>query len=162
MKLKCQMPLSAVIHNVQLGELRLNSQNKLHTGYQGWRMVKSETRRDAEILVKNPSPRPFGENFRDSKKGKQTLKKRDFETYQKCFRDFEILPKFSETHVFRGTIRHPCYWQRFLLRTFQGYMVHTVLHQTSKFASKEAVGQTCYVLQSNQVKAVPPKILSVN
>ena len=51
-------------------------------------MVKSETCRDAEILVKNPSPRPFGENFRDSKKWKQTLKKRDFETYQKCFRVF--------------------------------------------------------------------------
>ena len=25
------------------------------------------------------------------------MKKRDFETYQKRFRDFEILPKFSET-----------------------------------------------------------------
>ena len=35
------------------------------------------------------------------------MKKRDFETYQKRFRDFEILPTFSETHVFRGTIRHP-------------------------------------------------------
>ena len=35
------------------------------------------------------------------------MKKRDFETYQKRFRDFEIPPKFSETHVFRGTIRHP-------------------------------------------------------
>ena len=35
---------------------------------QGWQMVKSETRRDAEIPVRNPSPRPFGENFRDSKK----------------------------------------------------------------------------------------------
>ena len=35
------------------------------------------------------------------------MKKRDFETYQKRFWDFEILPKFSETHVFRGTIRHP-------------------------------------------------------
>ena len=35
------------------------------------------------------------------------MKKRDFETYQKRFRDFEILPKFSETHVFRGTMRHP-------------------------------------------------------
>ena len=35
------------------------------------------------------------------------MKKRDFETYQKRFRDFEILPKFSETHVFRGTIRQP-------------------------------------------------------
>ena len=37
------------------------------------------------------------------------MQKRYFETYQKRFRDFEILPKFSETHVFRGTIRHP-YW----------------------------------------------------
>ena len=35
------------------------------------------------------------------------MQKRDFETCQKHFRDFEILPKFSETHVFRGTIRHP-------------------------------------------------------
>ena len=35
------------------------------------------------------------------------MKKRDFETYHKRFRDFEILTKFSENHVFRGTIRHP-------------------------------------------------------
>ena len=34
------------------------------------------------------------------------MKKRDFETYQKHFWDFEILPKFSETHVFQGAIRH--------------------------------------------------------
>ena len=33
-------------------------------------MVKSETRRDAEILVRNPSPRLFGKKFRDSKKVK--------------------------------------------------------------------------------------------
>ena len=33
-------------------------------------MVKSETRRDAEILVRNPSPRLFGEKFRESKKVK--------------------------------------------------------------------------------------------
>ena len=37
------------------------------------------------------------------------MQKRDFESYQKRFRDFEILPKFSETHVFRGTIRHPLF-----------------------------------------------------
>ena len=36
------------------------------------------------------------------------MQKGDFETYEKRFRDFEILPKFCETHVFRGTIRHPC------------------------------------------------------
>ena len=34
------------------------------------------------------------------------MQKRDFETYQKRFRDFEILTKCSETNVFRGTI-HP-------------------------------------------------------
>ena len=30
-------------------------------------MVKSETRRDAEILVRNPSPRLLGKKFQDSK-----------------------------------------------------------------------------------------------
>ena len=35
------------------------------------------------------------------------MKKRDVETYQKRFWDFEILLKFSETHVFWGTIRRP-------------------------------------------------------
>ena len=35
------------------------------------------------------------------------MQKQDFETCQKRFQDFEILPKFSETLVFRGTIRHP-------------------------------------------------------
>ena len=35
---------------------------------QGWQMVKSETRRDAEILVRNPSPSLFGKKFRESKK----------------------------------------------------------------------------------------------
>ena len=38
------------------------------------------------------------------------MKKQDFETYQKSFWDFKILPKFSETHVFQGTIHHPSYW----------------------------------------------------
>ena len=48
------------------------------------------------------------------------MQKRDFETYQKRFRDFEILLKFSEIHVFRGTIRHPyCsndYWLESVLK----------------------------------------------
>ena len=35
------------------------------------------------------------------------MKKRDFEIYQKRFWDFEILPKFCETHIFQGTIGHP-------------------------------------------------------
>ena len=72
----------------------------------GWRMVKSETRRDAEILVRNLSSRLFGKKFRDSKKVKANYEKtrlRDLSS----FWDFEILPKFSKTHVFWGTIRHP-------------------------------------------------------
>ena len=40
------------------------------------------------------------------------MKKQDFETYQKLFRDFEILPKFSKTHIFRGTIRHSYLWKK--------------------------------------------------
>ena len=39
------------------------------------------------------------------------MKKRDFETYHKRFRDFEILTKFSETHVFQRTIRYPYYFK---------------------------------------------------
>ena len=35
------------------------------------------------------------------------MQKQDFKTYQKRFRDFKILPKFSKTHVFQGTICHP-------------------------------------------------------
>lgn len=39
--------------------------------FKGWRMVKSKTRQDAEILVtsKNPSPRLLSKKFRHSKKG---------------------------------------------------------------------------------------------
>ena len=70
-------------------------------------MVKSETRQDAEILVRNPSPRLFGEKFQDSKKVKANHEKRDFETYQKRFRDFEILPKFSETAFFEVPFATP-------------------------------------------------------
>ena len=39
--------------------------------------------------------------------------KRDFETHQKPrFRDFEIEPKFPETHVFRVTILYPFYFAK--------------------------------------------------
>ena len=93
---------------------------KIWFPYERWRIIKSETRPDAEILVRNPSSRLFGEKFRDSKKVKTNREKRDFETYQKRFRDFEILPKFSETHVFRGTIRHPSYGKRLLANNMTG------------------------------------------
>ena len=38
---------------------------------------------------------------------KKNTRKRDFDTLKKRSWDFEIGPKFSETHIFRGTIRHP-------------------------------------------------------
>ena len=67
-------------------------------------MVKSETRRDAEILVRNPSPRLFGEKFRDSKRVKANHEKtrlRDlpktlprFRDPSKIFRD----PRFPRYH----------------------------------------------------------------
>ena len=67
-------------------------------------MVKSETRRDAEILVRNPSPRLFGEKFRDTKRVKANHEKtrlRDlpktlprFRDPAKIFRD----PRFSRYH----------------------------------------------------------------
>ena len=68
------------------------------------------------------------------------MKKRDFETYQKRFRDFEILPKFSETHVFRGTIRHPYYSVHNLKRElskliiFRGFVyIHKTITTIRKF-----------------------------
>ena len=67
-------------------------------------MVKSETRRDTEILVRNLSPRFFGEKFRDSKAVKtnhEKIRLRDlsktfprFRDPAKIFRD----PRFSRYH----------------------------------------------------------------
>ena len=60
-------------------------------------MVKSETRQDAEILVRNPSPRLFGKNFRNSKKVKN-------KPYAKTrFRDLsKTLPRFRDpAKIFR-------------------------------------------------------------
>ena len=77
---------------------------RLFIDSEGWRMVKSETRRDAEILGRNPSPRLFGEKFRYSKKVKTNHEKtrlRDlsktfprFRDRAKIFRD----PRFSRYH----------------------------------------------------------------
>ena len=54
------------------------------------------------------------------------MQKRDFETYQKRFRDFEILLKFSETHVFRGTIRHPLQRQTIRKRLYIYRVMHSI------------------------------------
>ena len=53
-------------------------------------MVKSETRRDAEILVRNPSPRLFGKKFPDSKKVKINHEKTRFRDLSKT------LPRFRD------------------------------------------------------------------
>ena len=57
-------------------------------------MVKSETRRDAEILVRNLIPRLFGKKFRDSKKVKTNHAKTRFRDPAKTFR----VPRFSRYH----------------------------------------------------------------
>ena len=65
---------------------------------EGWRMVKSETRRDAEILVRNPSPRLFGEKFRDSKKVKTNHEKTRLRDLSKTF------PRFRDpAKIFRDS-----------------------------------------------------------
>ena len=72
--------------------------------YQGWRMVKFKTRQDAEILVRNPSPRLFGKKFRDSKKVKTNHAKtrlRDLSKTLPRFRDpakIFLDPRFSRYH----------------------------------------------------------------
>ena len=60
-------------------------------------MVKSETHQDAEILVRNPSPKLFGKNFRDSKKVKTNHAKTRFRDLSKT------LPRFRDpAKIFRG------------------------------------------------------------
>ena len=69
---------------------------------EGWRMVKSETRRDAEILVRNPSPRLFGEKFWDSKKVKTNMKKTILQDLSKTFPTFWDPAKiFRDLHFSR-------------------------------------------------------------
>ena len=59
-------------------------------------MVKSETRRDAETLIRNPSPRLFGKKFRDSKKVKTNHAKTRLQDLSKT------LPRFRDTvKIFR-------------------------------------------------------------
>ena len=67
-------------------------------------MVKSETHLDAEILVRNPSPRLFGKKFRDSKKVKTNHAKTRLRNLSKTlprFRDPAKIfrdPRFSRYH----------------------------------------------------------------
>ena len=68
--------------------------------------------------MRNPrlDPRPVGKRkFGTPRRIKKPSRKRDFETAQKHFRHFEIVPKFSETHVFRGAILYPLSWSTLLI-----------------------------------------------
>ena len=72
-----------------------------------WRMVKSETCRDAETLVSESETEV--RNYRFDPRPALS-KKRDLETGYKKIRDFEIRLKVAETHnSVLGTIRHPLY-----------------------------------------------------
>ena len=67
-------------------------------------MITSETRRDAEILVRNPSPRVFSKKFRDSKKVKTNRAKTRLQDFSKMLLRFcdpaKIFrePRFSKYH----------------------------------------------------------------
>ena len=61
-------------------------------------MVKSETRRDAETIVRNLNPRLFGKKFRDSKKLKTNHAKTRLRDLSKT------LPRFRDpVKIFRPT-----------------------------------------------------------
>ena len=76
----------------------LSVSGELYLDCKGWRMVKSETSRDAEILVRNPSPRLFGEKFRDSKKVKTNHEKTRLRDLSKTF------PRFRDpAKIFRDS-----------------------------------------------------------
>ena len=89
-------------------------------------MVKSETHRDAEILVRNPSPILFGEKFRDSKKVKTNHEKTRLRDLSKTFPRFRDPAKIFRDVRFRGTIRHPC---------------HLKLRNTTNYGSKFTYSQ---------------------
>ena len=62
--------------------------------------MNSEKFRLLKIKRKEKKTNP---RHRDAK----ITQKRDFETHKKRFRDFEIGPKLSESHGFRGSILFP-------------------------------------------------------
>ena len=86
------------------------------------------------------------------------MKKQDFETYHKLFRDFEILTKISETHVFGGTIRHPSIWN----------LHNDVTIKTSRFVARKVVSnggaggyhRDCS-LQCNNSLRLPPNAFRI-
>ena len=72
-------------------------------------MVKSKTCRDAEILVRNPSPRLFGEKFWDSKKKKQPWKNETSRLVKNASEISRSCQNSPRPTFFWGTIRHSYY-----------------------------------------------------
>ena len=88
-----------------LGAICQLSVNPIQTLKKGWRMVKSETRRDTEILVRNSTPRLFGKKFQDSKKVKTNHAETRLQDFSKMFPRFQDPakifqdPRFSRYHL---------------------------------------------------------------
>ena len=59
---------------------------------------------------KSDTPRSVGKKVRDSKTQK-SLENETSSSIKNTSKVFEIGPKFSESHVFQGTILYPCNWQ---------------------------------------------------
>ena len=72
-----------------LGAICQLSVNPIQTLKKGWRMVKSETRRDTEILVRNSTLRLFGKKFQDSKKVKTNHAETRLQDFSKTFPRFQ-------------------------------------------------------------------------
>ena len=88
-----------------LGAICQLSVNPIQTLKKGCRMVKSETRRDTEILVRNSTLRLFDKKFRDSKKVKTNhaeTRLQDLSTTFPRFQDPAKIfqdPRFSRYHL---------------------------------------------------------------
>ena len=78
-------------------------------------MVKSETRRDAEILVRNPSLRLFGGKFRDSKKVKTNHGKTRLRDLSKTFPRFRDPAKIFRNSRFSRYHSPPLQTERYIV-----------------------------------------------
>ena len=75
-----------------------------------FRLLKTKTKEKTTNprLRDSETPRlqdPSAKNIRDSETQK-SRRKRDFQTHQKCFRDFEIGPKFSDINIYTRYIQN--------------------------------------------------------
>ena len=79
-------------------------------------MIKSETRRDTEILVRNSTPRLFGKKFRESKKVKTNHAETRLQDLSKTFPRFQDSAKIFQDPRF-SRYRLPSLKDRSLAQT---------------------------------------------